>query len=97
MRLRPIEQMIDRVAKWIPDAERRRAFRRAAPRLRWQLWHARRDIGQNLVAGSERARVGSGWIANPPSLLVSAPPRRSKRWRAHGRSDVSSAILPMSF
>ena len=41
MRLRPIEQMIDRVAALIPDAERRRAFRHDAPRLRWQLWHGR--------------------------------------------------------
>ena len=41
MRLRPIEQMIDRVAALIPDAERRRAFQHDAPRLRWQLWHGR--------------------------------------------------------
>ena len=41
MRLRPIEQMINRVAALVPDAVRRRALQHDAPRLRWQLWHGR--------------------------------------------------------
>ena len=41
MRLRPIEQMVDRVASLVPDEEHRRALQHDAPRLRWQLWHGR--------------------------------------------------------
>jgi hypothetical protein len=37
MRLRPIEQMVDRVAVLLPDAEQRRALQYSAPPLPWQL------------------------------------------------------------
>jgi hypothetical protein len=40
MRLRPIEQMIARMAL-LPDTERRRALQHDTSRLRWRLWHGR--------------------------------------------------------
>ena len=41
MRLRPIEQMVARVAALVPDPEQRRVLQHDTPRLRWQLWHGR--------------------------------------------------------
>jgi hypothetical protein len=41
MRLRPSEQMVDRVAPLVPDAAQRRALQDGAPRLRCQVWHGR--------------------------------------------------------
>jgi hypothetical protein len=66
MWLRPIEQMVDRVAVLLADTEQRHALQYGAPRLRWQLWHGRwRDALRRLrrwsrpLRGAERDVVGA--------------------------------------
>lgn len=65
MRLRPIEQMVARVAELVPDQAQRRVLQQDTPRLRWQLWHGRgRDAMQRTQQLSRLIR--------PPATVSTA-------------------------
>lgn len=77
MRLRPIEQMVDRVAALIPDREQRRTLQHDTPRLRWQLWYGR---GGDAM---RRAQQLSRLIRPLASAASGAAGERLHRFRRH--------------
>ncbi|MDT5283606.1 MAG: hypothetical protein QOJ20_4801 [Mycobacterium sp.] len=77
MRLRPLEQMLGRVASLIPDQEQRRALQSDTPRLRWQLWHGR---GRDAMRRTEEL---SRLIRAAASTASDADGERLQRFRRH--------------
>jgi hypothetical protein len=77
MRLRPIEQMVDRVAALVPDEEQRRALQHDTPRLRGQLWHGR---GSDAMRRTEQL---SRTIRAVALTTTGADGERLQRFRRH--------------
>jgi hypothetical protein len=77
MRLRPIEQMVARVAALVPDQAQRRVLQQDTPRLRWQLWHGR---GRDAM---RRTQQLSRLIRPLASAASGAAGERLHRFRRH--------------